>query len=894
MRITNVILLLACLPTTGFAQKVTYDDHVKPIFRAKCFGCHNTGKKSSDLDLTSYTALMAGGASGAAVEPGAPDDSYLFSLVTHESEPYMPPNQEKIDAAQIDTIRKWIEGGALENSASKAMKKKAGPNLSLQAPANTRPEGGPPMPDVLGINPVIVPKGNTAIEAIATSPWAPLAAVSSQKQVVLYDTRNLQPLAVLPFPEGVPEVLRFSRNGKLLLAGGGRGAYLGKVVVWDVKTGERVIEIGDEVDSVLAADISSDLTLVALGGPGRVVRVFNTSDGSLNYEIKKHTDWVYDLEFSPDSVFLATADRNGGLHVWEAYSGRPYLTLNGHKGGVPSVSWRSDSNLLASGSLDGTIKLWELENGRAVKSWNAHAGGTMSVEFTRDGRVVSCGRDRVTRLWDGNGQQQRAFEAFSDLALKVSFCDETDHVIAGDWTGNIRVWNAADGKRLGELAQNPPSLEQRLAASKAALAAQEKQHAALAAAAGKAKTSVDTITAGLAGANKLLADSRAANQQAVKQVAALTKSLEGLRTQIAAATAGQKSLMMAVPQLKTAAEQIQAAAKAVPADKELAALVASLQKKHQQKTQELAAIQATLTAKTAEEKTAAAQLAAAQKLAVSTAATMKQAEADIAKLTPALKPAQEAAAKATASAQAAATALAAARADVVRWTNYLQLDQELAALQQQQQALGEKQVAAAEMESRVQAAQEAVAEATGSMTTAEAQQQAAIAEAEKLKQSLAALKAEADKAAQHAAALEAGLPQLREIVARLAETAGKVSGDPELAKAAADMARLVETKAASVAVLKKTAADKTAAAGVTALQMQEQLAKGAELAKAVAGARAKIQTMTAEMKPVLEQAESAKQAVATAEQAVDQARQVVENRKEQLRPLLGIATASNG
>ena len=25
--------------------KITYDEHIKPIFRAKCFACHNTDKK---------------------------------------------------------------------------------------------------------------------------------------------------------------------------------------------------------------------------------------------------------------------------------------------------------------------------------------------------------------------------------------------------------------------------------------------------------------------------------------------------------------------------------------------------------------------------------------------------------------------------------------------------------------------------------------------------------------------------------------------------------------------------------------------------------------------------------------------------------------------------------
>src|SRR5690606_21021928 len=112
--------------------------------------------------------------------------------------------------------------------------------------------------------------------------------------------------------------LRFSRNGAILLAAGGRGGHSGFVVLYDVKTGKRLTRIGDELDVVLAADINNSHTLVALGGPQKVVRIYSVETGELVHEIKKHTDWIYALEFSPDGVLLATADRNGGMFVWEA------------------------------------------------------------------------------------------------------------------------------------------------------------------------------------------------------------------------------------------------------------------------------------------------------------------------------------------------------------------------------------------------------------------------------------------------------------------------------------------------------------------------------------------------------------------------------------------------
>ncbi len=350
------------------SNKVTFDDHVQPVLRAKCFACHNPNKKSGGLDLTTYANLLQGGASGAVIEPGDAGASYLYMLVTHESEPYMPPMSPKLPDETLKVIGDWIDGGALENAGSKAMVRKPKASLALGDVSQGRPET-PAMPPRLELEPVVHTERTAVVPSMATSPWSPLLAVAGQEQVLLFHSQSLQLLGALPFPEGTPHVLKFSRNGELLLAGGGRGGASGKVVVWQVATGDRVMEVGDELDAVLAADISADQAYIALGGPQRLVKIYSTKDGSLLHEIKKHTDWVCALEFSPDGVLLATADRNGGVHVWEAHTARDYLTLNGHTNAVFGLSWRADSNVLATGSEDGAVRLWEMENGREIKKW---------------------------------------------------------------------------------------------------------------------------------------------------------------------------------------------------------------------------------------------------------------------------------------------------------------------------------------------------------------------------------------------------------------------------------------------------------------------------------------------------------------------------------------------
>ena len=220
--------------------------------------------------------------------------------------------------------------------------------------------------------------------SLATSPWAPLVAVTSQRQVLLYNTTTLELVGVFPFPEGQPNVVRFSRDGRLLLAGGGRPAASGKVVVWDITTGERVFEVGNELDVVLAADISADHKRIALGGPQRVVRVYSTETGELLYEIAKHTEWVLAVEFSPDGVLLATADRNGGLCVWEADTGHEYLDAQRTHG-------RGHGVVVARRFESAGVRLRRRDRS-PVGAGKRHAG----QELEREGRVCCRWNSRAT------------------------------------------------------------------------------------------------------------------------------------------------------------------------------------------------------------------------------------------------------------------------------------------------------------------------------------------------------------------------------------------------------------------------------------------------------------------------------------------------------------------
>jgi len=434
--------------------KITYNEHAQPILREHCFSCHNRNRAQNDLALDSYETLLRGGAAGAAVEPGNPGGSYLWRLVSHQEEPFMPLNQPKLPDAKLAMLERWIAGGALKDAESKFSPKK-GPTVDLSVNVSGKPDGPAAMPEGLANKPVIVAPRAGAVTALASSPWAPVLAVAGQRQIVLYHAESLERLGILPFPEGVPQALRFSRSGALLLAGGGHAAKLGKVAVYDVRTGARVFDVGDELDTVLGADIDASQRRIALGGPERLVRVFAVEDGALQFELRKHTDWVLAAQFSPDGILLATADRAGGVHVWEAHSANEFLNLAEHKGAVTAMSWRADSNVLATASEDGTIKMWDIVEGKLLRSINAHAGGVTALDFAQDGRLVSAGRDRQLKLWDVEGQPVRTLGAMDDIPLEIVFTHDAARAVAGDLQGEVRALQTDDGKVLGTITGNP-------------------------------------------------------------------------------------------------------------------------------------------------------------------------------------------------------------------------------------------------------------------------------------------------------------------------------------------------------------------------------------------------------------------------------------------------------
>jgi mono/diheme cytochrome c family protein len=88
---------------------------VADIFARNCNGCHGGGNPKGGLNTTSYQTLMAGSRSGPVITPGDPDNSIVLQYIKGIRQPRMPKNMAPLPDAEVQTITKWIAGGAKEN-----------------------------------------------------------------------------------------------------------------------------------------------------------------------------------------------------------------------------------------------------------------------------------------------------------------------------------------------------------------------------------------------------------------------------------------------------------------------------------------------------------------------------------------------------------------------------------------------------------------------------------------------------------------------------------------------------------------------------------------------------------------------------------------------------------
>ena len=108
------VFALAAEPRQSPPPQVEFSKHIQPLLAKKCVSCHGTEKQKAGLRLDRKSAAFKGGDDlGAAIVPGKSGECPLFRVVAGlEAGLEMPAEGEKLTAAEIELLKRWIDGGA--------------------------------------------------------------------------------------------------------------------------------------------------------------------------------------------------------------------------------------------------------------------------------------------------------------------------------------------------------------------------------------------------------------------------------------------------------------------------------------------------------------------------------------------------------------------------------------------------------------------------------------------------------------------------------------------------------------------------------------------------------------------------------------------------------------
>jgi hypothetical protein len=132
-------------PQLSYADDgVDYHRDVKSLLKERCFACHGALQQQGELRLDSGDLIRRGGDSGPAIEAGDSKASLLIERVADaDASTRMPPEGEPLSNRQIETLRRWIDQGAITPEDDQ-------PELDPQSHWAFQPIKRPEVPSVTG------------------------------------------------------------------------------------------------------------------------------------------------------------------------------------------------------------------------------------------------------------------------------------------------------------------------------------------------------------------------------------------------------------------------------------------------------------------------------------------------------------------------------------------------------------------------------------------------------------------------------------------------------------------------------------------------------------------------------------------------------------------------
>ncbi|NIN64528.1 MAG: hypothetical protein GTO63_07465 [Anaerolineae bacterium] len=196
----------------------------------------------------------------------------------------------------------------------------------------------------------------------ATAEQCPLATVGMDGRLIVWDALTGQRLFDYQEAIGGLKSVAFGPDGELLAIGntGEPTDTIGEAVILEVASGEVVSTLpghGGWVWDLAFSPGGKRLATVDFWGVGRI---WDVSTGEPLVELTGPPSG-FSVASCSKGTRLATGSGNGTITLWDAESGLPLLSLGGHTDPVVGIACSPDGDYLATASFDGTTRVYVVQ-----------------------------------------------------------------------------------------------------------------------------------------------------------------------------------------------------------------------------------------------------------------------------------------------------------------------------------------------------------------------------------------------------------------------------------------------------------------------------------------------------------------------------------------------------